>query len=178
MTLAQQYQVCIENDSDVVGHLPTFVALVEQLDATQVVELGTRSGISTIAWLYALEGRGHLWSVDLQPAPYLGEYDHWTFLQGDDCSQPILEALPGDVDIVFIDTSHDYQHTLRELQLYSQAVRHGGRILLHDTELAAPDCIEPQAPFPVKRAINTFCADTGHKWTNHEHCFGLGVIAI
>lgn len=176
--LELRYQEACATPSDIHQHLPTFVALVEELQATTVVELGTRTGVSTIAWLYALEGRGRLWSVDLDTQPEIGAYDHWTFIQGDDLDPEVFGALPGGADIVFIDTSHAYLQTLRELALYRWLVRPGGRIVLHDTELYQPELVGPQPPFPVKKAITEWCAQEGLTWTNHEHCFGLGMIEI
>lgn len=67
MNLADEYARLCQTPSDIYLHLGTFVGLVEHLDATHVIELGTRSGVSTIAWLYALEGRGRLTSVDFDP---------------------------------------------------------------------------------------------------------------
>lgn len=177
-TLAARYEKACRTPSDIYEHLPTFVALVAELQATAVVELGTRTGVSTIAWLYALEGRGRLWSVDLDVRPDIGNYDHWTYIRGDDLDPDVYTQLPGSVDIVFVDTSHAYLQTLRELGLYRWLVRPGGRIVLHDTELAAPELVGRQPPFPVKKAIVEWCAAEGLTWTNDERCFGLGQIEI
>lgn len=176
MTLEQHYHDTLARSSDIQGHLEMFVSLVAELDATKVIELGTRGGVSTVAWLYALQGRGHLWSVDLDPAPF--DYPDWTFIEGDDCSDAVLAQMPAEADIVFIDTSHAYDHTLKELEKYTPLVRPGGRVLLHDTELLYPEGIGPSIPFPVKRAIETFCGRHGLQWTNYEHCNGLGIVEV
>ena len=164
--------------SDIYEHLPVFVELVHDVNAKKVIELGTRTGVSTIAWLYALEETGgHLWSVDIDAAPPIGTYPHWTFVQGDDMDSDVYGQLPYDVDVLFIDTSHDYTHTLRELNLYRWLVRPGGVILLHDTELPHPEgVIGP--PYPVKKAVNEFCAAEGLTWENRPNCWGLGIIEV
>lgn len=177
MTLEQHYRDTLERASDIQGHLQMFVDTVAELDATKVIELGTRGGCSTVAWLYGLEGRGHLWSVDLDPAPAF-DYPHWTFIEGNDLSERVLEQLPDQVDVVFIDTSHAYDHTLDELAAYVPRVRPGGRVLLHDTELEQPEGIGPSIPFPVKRAVEAYCGRHGLSWKNYEHCFGLGVVEV
>lgn len=177
MTLADEYQRVCTEPSDIFEHLPTFVRLVEELDAKTVIELGTRSGVSTIAWLFALHDRGHLFSVDVDPAPEIGTYPHWTFLQGDDCSPEITEKLPGAADIVFIDTSHEFEHTLRELNIYKWLLRPGGMLVLHDTELPHPENVFGR-PFPVKRAIQEFCEAEGLEWVNDPKCWGLGQIRL
>ena len=178
-SLSARYAELRQTPSDINEHLPTFVALCEQLDARKVVELGTRSGVSTIAWLYGLEARGHLWSVDLDPAPPLFADDHpgWTFIRGDDLDPGVYTRLPGDVDIVFVDTSHAYDQTLRELNLYRWLVRPGGRIVLHDTALPRPEGVSGPS-FPVRRAIDAFCTGEGLRWTDNPACNGLGIIEV
>lgn len=173
--LADWYALECATPSDIYEHLPTFYALAQ--DATTVIELGTRSGVSTIAWLYGLEGHGHLWSVDIDPKPEIGTHAHWTFIQGDDCSGEVFAQLPADVDVVFIDTSHEYAHTLRELNLYRWLLKPGGKLVLHDTELPHPEFVVGKA-FPVKRAIGDFCAAEGLEWENDPRCWGLGTITL
>lgn len=176
VNLAAEYERLCQTPSDIYLHLPTFVALVEELDATHVLELGTRTGVSTVAWLHALDGRGRLTSVDLDPVPPIGEHAHWRFVQGDDLDPAVVCQLEP-ADIVFIDTSHLYEHTLRELHTYRWLVKPGGVIVCHDTELPHPEGSHPtDRAFPVKRAIQEFCAETGFDWRNDPRCWGLGVI--
>ena len=177
MTLADEYARVCSTPSDIVDHLPRFVDMVEELDAKHVIELGTRSGVSTIAWLFALEGRGRLTSVDLDPAPPIGVYPHWTFVQGDDLSMRVLERLKP-ADIVFIDTSHLYDQTIVELNTYLDLVRPGGRIVLHDTQLRRPEGSPARPLFPVRTAIKEFVAKHKLEWFEYLDCFGLGVIEI
>lgn len=179
-TLLDLYTNAYMTPSDIYEHLPTFVDLVRDLDAKEVIELGVRRGVSTIAWLYALEDTdGHLTSVDITPCAHEFPSDRWTFVLGDDTSIYVLKEMPDPpVDIVFIDTSHAYHHTCAELTLYSPYVRSGGRVVLHDTEVEHPEGIEPDKPYPVKRAIELFCDARGFKWTNDERCNGLGIIEV
>lgn len=167
--------------SDIYLHLPRFVAMVELANAKKVIELGTRTGVSTIAWLYALERNGgRLWSVDMDAKPPIGDYPHWEFIQGDDEDDAVFNALPDEVDILFLDTSHLYQHTRRELRKYLPKVRKGGVIVCHDTELDYPEgWTRGEDPvFPVKRAIEEFCTEYGLNWFNVPECWGLGVIEV
>lgn len=177
MTLADEYARVCATPSDIVAHLPRFVALVNDLDAKHVIELGTRSGVSTIAWLYALEGRGHLTSVDLDPKPPIGDYPHWTFIQGNDMSMRVLERLKP-ADIVFLDTSHLYADTIVELNTYLDLVKPGGRIVCHDTQLRRPEGSPPRPLFPVRTAILEFVELHGLTWHEYPDCWGLGVIEI
>lgn len=190
--LKERFEKVCRDPSDVVEHLPTFVSAVEELEATKVVELGVRYGVSTIAWLYALENQGHLWSVDcafpvaasageinlLDPQGPLGVQKHWTFILGYDTWEPVLDALPQkDIDILFIDTNHVYEETLVELDLYYPRVRSGGRIFLHDTAIETTgNATTPQPSFPVRTAVEEFCAERNLKWENNPSCYGLGTI--
>lgn len=189
--LAERYKRLSNEPSDMHEHMPTFVDAVRELKATKVIELGVRYGLSTIAWLYALEGKGHLWSVDcsfpvaapgeelnyLDTQGPLGIVDFWTFILGYDTWQAVLDALPKEVDIVWLDTNHVYEETLVELDLYYPRVRSGGRIYLHDTAIETTgNATTPQPPFPVLTAMEEFCTKRYLKWTNNPSCFGLGTI--
>lgn len=179
VSIKQRYDEYLLVNSDIIEHLPNFVALAHDLQARTVIELGVRSGVSTVAWLYALEGQGELWSVDLEPCSIdFGAPDHWHFVRGDDCDPAVQVQLPMEADIVFIDTSHDYGHTVCELHDYFPRVRSGGLMLLHDTEVESPQAVGPQEPYPVKRAIAEFCDFRGLQWTNDSRCNGLGTIYV
>jgi predicted O-methyltransferase YrrM len=173
------YAELCRTPSDIVDHLPRFVAMVLDTNAQHVIELGTRTGVSTVAWLHGLEQTGgHLTSVDIDPAPAIGAHAQWTFIQGDDCDPDVFGTLRP-ADIVFIDTSHHRRHTLCELYLYRHLVRPGGLMVCHDTELRRPEG-SPQGdpPYPVKSAILEFVEDEGLEWFNFTDSWGLGVISI
>jgi len=61
-----------------------------------------------------------------------------------------------------------------ELRLYGPRAT---AILLHDTELEHPDGAPLEPAYPVKRAVEEWCAEVGRSWTNRENCYGLGIIA-
>ena len=175
MTLAEEYAARCATPSDIYQHLPTMVELVKLLDAQHVIELGTRTGVSTIAWLHGLESTGgRLTSVDIDEIPPIGEHPHWTYIQGDDMDPEIyLELEPA--EIVFIDTSHEYAQTVRELALYQHLVVPGGVMVLHDTELPS---VGDGHHYPVRKAIEEFVAREGYEWRNITGCWGLGVIHL
>lgn len=197
--LNERYRRLCQESVDMREHMPTFVNAIEELDAKTVIELGVRYGHSTIAFLYGLQGRGNLWSVDcsfpipadlnsqsdldrinlLDPQGALGVMDHWTFILGYDTWPTVLAALPEQADIVFLDTNHVYEETLVELELYLPRVRSGGRILLHDTAIETTgNATTPQPPYPVRTAVEEFCADHNLEWHNNPNCFGLGTIFV
>lgn len=173
--LRAEYERLCATPSDIVGHLPRFVEFVQLLGAQHVIELGTRTGVSTIAWLHGLEQTGgRLTSIDIDERPPIGEHEHWTFIQGDDLE--VLDRLEP-AEIVFIDTSHTYDQTLAELHLYRWLVKPGGVMLLHDTELPSVG-VPTDPPYPVRSAIEEFVAATGYEWHNIPGSWGLGVIKL
>jgi len=156
--------------SDIRGHLERMYRVVLETNAQQVVELGTRSGVSTLAFLAGVEQTGgRVWSCDVNPPDVpaeVVEHPAWTFRQGDD--RVLVGQAPCQVDVLFIDTSHEYPHTLDELELYAPLVRKGGAIVMHDTsELwtgcrdAVDDWLAARHPLKVER---------------YEHDNGLAVI--
>ena len=177
--LEEQYLAAANTPSDINEHLPYMVALCGIMSARNVIELGTRAGVSTLAWLHGLAMTGgHLWSVDVDPAPPL-PWGHWTFIRGNDLDAAVYGQLPDNVDIVFIDTSHHYDQTLAELNLYRWKLRPGGKFVLHDTELCRPiGWTRHQPEFPVRAAVEAFCADEGVTPTFRPNNNGLGIITL
>ena len=87
--------------------------------------------------------------------------------------------LPPQVDILFIDTSHEYEHTLAELYAYMPRVSNGGVALFHDTNLMGWPGYEWKGTVPpVQEALDVYCAATGKHWENLPGNYGLGVIRI
>jgi predicted O-methyltransferase YrrM len=101
----------------------------------RIVEFGTRGGVSTWAFLDGLPAKGLMWSVDIDACevpPRVASDPRWTFVQGNDLDYETLAKLPLRADLVFIDTSHEYEHTVEELKV-AQTFR-PKRILCHDAE--------------------------------------------
>ena len=178
--IKELYDEAVATPSDIYEHLETFVELAAGHAADRVIELGVRGCVSTIAWLYAMEMTdGHLWSVDIEPPlRWFGVQQRWTFVLGDDMSDDVKARMPEPVEILFIDTSHAYQHTLNELQQYGPLVRPGGLILLHDTEVQWPELVNDGVAYPVKQAVHDYCRDLNLSWENRPNCNGLGIIRV
>lgn len=172
--------------SDIRGHMLTLRDAVRRYPGAVVAELGTRTGQSTSALLAGASAvGGHVWSVDSGPVDVPDWWVRtrlWSFLNADDMGDEAAEFIPAELDVLFIDTSHFYWHTLDELRRYVPRVRAGGVVLCHDTELSREQMAaylghSVDGPeFPVAQAIDDYCAETGLKWTNVSDSFGLGVI--
>jgi predicted O-methyltransferase YrrM len=176
MAVADIYLDRCATPSDIVEHLEYLYLTVVDSKAQVVVELGVRSGNSTAALLAAVERTGgHLYSIDVAIPVWPLEFyrsKHSTIIIGDDLA--VADQIPDVVDVLFVDTSHDYQQTLAELHLYGPR---STTILLHDTMLEHPDGVpSDDPPFPVKAAVEAWCGETGRSWVNRENCWGLGVI--
>jgi predicted O-methyltransferase YrrM len=125
--------------SDISHHLPTLSMLIVEFELRNVVELGVRSGVSTLALLEAAtRAGGRVVSVDVEPCvearrrvAAAGLDTGWRFIQMSDLDVPDSD-LPRPIDLLFVDTTHLYEHTLAELDKYSPHLRPGSWVALHD----------------------------------------------
>jgi len=157
--------------TDIHEHLQTLYMLSIELNLKTVLELGTRTGESTITLLLATkELGGTMTSVDVDPCLEAKEKvkkseleKYWNFIQSDDISLDWNTT----IDHLFIDTSHTYDHTLAELRKFEPFVRKGGLITLHDI-MSCP---------PVLDAINDFLAERDNfRFYKFFHNNGLGIL--
>lgn len=165
----------IAQPSDINEHLQFMHDVCIETDAKVVVELGVRSGVSTAAFLAAMEHTGGVvWSCDInmhRVVPEIAEHPRWEFWWGSDLE--LVDDAP-DCDVLFIDTSHAYQHTIEELDAYASKAQ---LILLHDTQLEQPEQVGPQPPFPVRKAaLEWLDRNPGWDWQEFTHNNGLGVM--
>jgi len=157
--------------TDIHEHLQTLHMLTVELNLKNILELGTRTGESTIALLFAAKKlNGKVTSVDIDSCDIakekvnkLGLDANWHFIQHDDLTLNWTE----EVDHLFIDTSHTYDHTISEFKKFEPFVRKGGLITLHDI-VSCP---------PVLDAINDFIMDRKDiRFYKFFHNNGLGVL--
>ena len=190
--LTERYNLLKEKNTDIGHFMDDLATAVKEVGAATVIELGVRYGASTIAFLHALYEQGQLWSVDcsfpvvdpetqeelLNSQGPLGCVDYWVFLLGYDTNFMIWRALPAVCDILFIDTNHVYQETLKELDMYRPKVRPGGRILLHDTFIESTGN-DPDGPaWPVRKAVIEWCEIGGYEYEFKDIYPGLGTIYV
>lgn len=157
--------------SDMQAQMPVLYAYARY--ALRVIELGVRTGNSTVAFLAGLGGHGNLWSVDVNEPdvpPWMRNLRNWHFLRAASTSARAQEWAPSTVDVLFIDTDHSYETTLAELESYGPRVVPGGVILLHDTH---------HADYPgVAAAAGDWCGARRLMWTPHPTWPGTGIIEI
>jgi len=110
-----------------------------------VVELGCYVGWTSAhlaLGLRAARSSGKLWSLDsneryLETAREnlvrLGLADRVEFVAGLSLDANVLNRLPREIDLLFLDTSHDYEATRQEIAAYASRLTPGGMLVLHDS---------------------------------------------
>ncbi len=166
-TWSAYLQACATN-SDIQHYLP----LLYSVARGNVVELGTRGGMSTTALLAGVEAHGGtVWSVDIDERSR-GVADGnplWTFTQADSRDAKFAEYVKGqagEIDVLLIDTYHTRTQAKAELDVWHRYVKPGGTILMHDPE-----------SFPgVRRAAQEFADSKQWPITFILPCNGMAVI--
>lgn len=162
--------------TDIGQHLPTLYRLATGLRAQVVIECGVRGGESTVALAEAVHATGgHLYSVDIDPCgdtqalmKRYGFGGRWSFQQMDDLVFAAQWDRAIQVDMVFIDTSHEAVQTERELEAFTPLLRPGGVMAFHDT-VSYPDGVMA----PIARFV---AANPSFGFENHVNCNGLGIL--
>ena len=178
-TLKEVYETMKDLGSSLHEHMPEIHELASK--STRVLELGLNQGTSCVALLAGLNPGGMMVSVDLQgpltPIRYILEWcagdvreRSWVFMASDTLvAMRKMLAWGWTFDLVFIDSSHQYQPTKDELALAVSMMPAGGTILLHDTVSFKAE---------VYRAMMEFCHERGLEFTNRENCHGLGTVTV
>jgi predicted O-methyltransferase YrrM len=159
--------------------------LVTQLRPQQILELGTGSkGIGTRAMLAGLifNGEdGQITTVEIDDSERLhsahrklqekivlmGGADMVSFRYGNDLT--FFRSGSPRFDMIFLDTNHTFDHTLKELQKFSTWT---SLIVCHDTK------VDSDVPHAVQQAIDKFL-ETHSEWKNVEVSgtpYGLGIL--
>lgn len=134
--------------SAISDHIKIIYDKVLQIKPKLIVELGTNQGYSTKAFLGALDknNNGRLISIDIQdfknikiPIKFK---NRWFFFHDNDlefskkfkqeCNK--IDIKPS-IDILFIDTTHEFNHTLKELKAYTKFMKKNSIYIFHDSNL-------------------------------------------
>ena len=157
--------------------LSLLIGLISGSAISRVVQCGHYVGYSTLllGFLMRKMGKtGGLYSVDIDPSvtSYTAEWiekaglSDYVHLDVADSADP---DGPGKVlthfgnlppQLVFIDSSHQYEHTLKELDLWYGQLPQGGLIVLHDTSRFAAS-FDSTGQGGVFRAVSEWCAVRG-----------------
>jgi predicted O-methyltransferase YrrM len=140
----------------------------------RVVQLGHHYGYSALLLgftLRAMDARPGLVTIDINSSACeftrrwlanAGLGDHVVVQEGDSADPRMADAaaavLGGPPELVLVDSSHAYSHTLAELDLWTSRVPVGGLVLLHDASEFAT-AFDPTAEGGVRRAITEWLPD-------------------
>jgi hypothetical protein len=144
--LSEEIRVIIcqsERRTDISDHLLTLYAEAVEMRPKVIVELGTRGGESTRVLLKAAERcSGTLVSVDIVDCSDTVSSNRWVFVKSDDVEfgqnwpeWSRRHGLPETVNFLFIDTSHQYEHTLKEIGTWFPRLAPHAKAAFHDTNM-------------------------------------------
>lgn len=185
VTLRSGYLDRLSRWSDIQEYMPFLHEQARSRPGCRVLELGARLGNSTLAFLAGCaETDGHVTSCDIDDVRRfpdgIGPFarsPRWTFVHGNDMDPSVQSLLPAQADVLFLDTSHEYEHTLAELRAYMPRVAAGGIALFHDTNIIGwPGYAWNSKTPPVHAALDDWCSEAGFSWENLPGAYGMGVI--
>jgi len=129
--------------TDISDHLVLMFVESLAIRPSLIVELGVREGESTFVFeRVARIFDSHLVSVDLQDCSHVSSYPKRTFIRSDDIT--FAERFPQwceehgvlpSIDVLFIDTSHELEHSLRELESWFPFLSDRCKVFFHDTNI-------------------------------------------
>ncbi|MFC6724369.1 class I SAM-dependent methyltransferase [Halobium palmae] len=108
-----------------------------------IVELGVRGGESTFVFERVARLVGaDLVSVDVDETTYSTDFDRWRFVRSDDVEFAAEfeqwcdgEGVDPTIDVLFVDTSHRYEHTVREIEAWFPHLADDATVFFHDTNM-------------------------------------------
>jgi cephalosporin hydroxylase len=129
--------------SDIDEHLEWMFTEALLLQPRLIVELGVRDGQSTFVFeRVANLCAASIVSVDIDDCSRISSHPRWHFVRGDDvevsyCFGEFCRArnLPPSVDLLFVDTSHYFEHTLKEIRAWFPLLSPRAKVMFHDTNM-------------------------------------------
>jgi len=107
---------------------------IKNIKNPNILELGVREGNSTKMFIDLVQSnKGKLFSVDVDDYGHLFSSNSWKFIKSrDDNFNFILNQIKEDLDLIFIDTTHEAKHVLKIIQNYYFKLKVGGFIVIDD----------------------------------------------
>ena len=124
-------------------HLETLFVETLTMNPKLIVELGVAKGQSARVFsrVARLTGAAYV-SVDITDCSRAVDWEGWHFIQKDDvafagefpdwCRERRIEPV---IDVLFIDTSHYFDHTLEEIRAYFPLLAPHAKVFFHDTNM-------------------------------------------
>ncbi len=130
-------------DTAISDNLQTMFWIGIRAAPRSVVELGVRSGDSTFVFERVVDvSGGYILSADIEDCSETSSHERRFFVQEDDIRlakrfKDFCRSgqLFDEIDLLFIDTSHEYEHTCAEIAAWFPHVSDRGVVIFHDTNL-------------------------------------------
>jgi cephalosporin hydroxylase len=129
--------------------------LIHELKPDLIVECGTQSGGSALFFssMCDLMGKGEVITIDIAPLDGRPQHPRLTYLTGSSVSEDIVEqvraaAAGKGVVLVALDSNHEMDHVLREMQLYGPLVTPGSYMIVEDGNLNGHPVVPDFGPGP------------------------------
>ena len=113
--------------------------MIHEYRPDAIIEAGTKFGGSAyyFARLFDLVGHGKVITIDIEEQPNRPEHPRITYLTGSSTDPAIADSVDGLVGggkpLIVLDSSHNRDHVLDELRLWSPRVPVGWHIVVEDT---------------------------------------------
>jgi cephalosporin hydroxylase len=116
--------------------------IIHEVQPDAILETGTHLGGSALIYATVLDQlkKGHVHTVDLNELGKVPEHGRITYYRGSSTDPAVLTkmkaAIPqGGKTMVVLDSLHEKDHVLKELELYSPLVTVGSYLVVQDTHL-------------------------------------------
>ena len=131
---------------------------IKNIKKPNILELGVREGKSTKMFIDLVQNNnGKLFSVDVDDYGHLFSANSWKFIKSrDDNFRFILNQIKDDLDLIFIDTTHEAKHVLKIIQNYYFKLKVGGFIVVDDISWI---------PYLKSKERNSFYCEINNKET-------------
>lgn len=174
--VAARYKLACES-----GDMKDFAPFLKGKAHGTVLEIGTRDGASTAAFLSGIQesGSGVLLSLDIDDCGGLFQWHpQWKFIQSDS-KNPKLKVPP--IDVLLIDGDHSREGYRADLDRFYPLVKDGGIILTHDIKPEPGMTLEdhPGSDYPSRAIREEFFKFAAEHNLVHEEIpgkFGMGMM--
>ena len=135
--LGQIQEYMSKNDTDISSHLDTIYLKTLEMNPKQIVELGVRGGESSKMFNYVNEEiNSKIVGVDVDDCDYSFVKNGTFYKVSDTIFHAFYNSMYGsNIDVLFIDTSHYYDHTVQEIKFWFPLLSQKALVIFHDTNL-------------------------------------------
>lgn len=135
--LGQIQEYMSKNDTDISSHLDTIYLKTLEMNPKQIVELGVRGGESSKMFNYVNEEiDSKIVGVDVDDCDYSFVKNGTFYKVSDTIFHAFYNSMYGsNIDVLFIDTSHYYDHTVQEIKFWFPLLSQKALVIFHDTNL-------------------------------------------